>query len=774
MKRESTKKSSAFIVAVFIFVLAGIMSGCGEKKEAEATSNSSDKAMGRYVEEKLDFPDDVGQILDVEVMEDGAIWAATPYYVLSSEDSGKTWEEVYSLDEVFPELQTRTEEQFNSVLNIKLGKKKDIAITLTKYFDYQDTNKEYWFGSVWYRDSEGNVREILEDQDNRNKNMVSNISFDSEGNILAQVTMKGILHFSTETGELLHTFQEGEDNYGFGVCGNILISFFNANEVRYFDLETGKPLEDDAVLTKQMVPNLMWGNASPLVFAEDSGQAGMLICDREGIYSHTFGGNVMEQLVDSTLCTLGDTSSGYMGFTRDKDNSFYVVKTVDGGDRRILFELYRYYYDANMPTVPDEELKVYALDDYPELKQAALLYQKEHPEVRVKVESLMDEIGENSSSSDGYLDMRRVDALKTLNTEILAGKGPDVLVLDQMPVKAYMEKGILEDISGILKESGILPNIAEAYTQQDGKIYSMPARIRIPIIFGDKLLLEKGTDLGQLSDMIAEVGEGLGSNETVYPYFSDGELSEILIYAYSFQWMNEDGTLKEENVRDFIEQLGIIKNSDVEEKNSERGTYGGNSPYEKGIGLSLIPVYTKQSKLTFGELCSPSLLEQIESMVRDMPELKWETIEPDTFRPWMTIGISTKANNKERAEEFLTYMFGADAQGIQQGNGFSVNESVVDSEDYWGINKQEDASLPKNSISYEMFEGGKRLEFYSITDEQFAHIREILRAVSAPYNLDVQVKLLIKDEAQSYLREKETLDEAMSSLMDKINLYLSE
>ena len=34
----------------------------------------------------------------------------------------------------------------------------------------------------------------------------------------------------------------------------------------------------------------------------------------------------------------------------------------------------------------------------------------------------------------------REDALKKLNTRIMAGEGPDVIVLDDMPVDSYIEK----------------------------------------------------------------------------------------------------------------------------------------------------------------------------------------------------------------------------------------------------------------------------------------------------------------------------------------------
>ncbi len=45
------------------------------------------------------------------------------------------------------------------------------------------------------------------------------------------------------------------------------------------------------------------------------------------------------------------------------------------------------------------------------------------------------------------------DALRTLNTDIMAGKGPDVLILDGMPVENYIQKGLLEDITDTVESA---------------------------------------------------------------------------------------------------------------------------------------------------------------------------------------------------------------------------------------------------------------------------------------------------------------------------------
>ena len=71
--------------------------------------------------------------------------------------------------------------------------------------------------------------------------------------------------------------------------------------------------------------------------------------------------------------------------------------------------------------------------------------------------------------------MTRDDALKNLNTKIMAGEGPDVLVLDNMPIESYINKGLLLDLStfaGELNGNGnLFQNVVEA-VKTDDKLYA--------------------------------------------------------------------------------------------------------------------------------------------------------------------------------------------------------------------------------------------------------------------------------------------------------------
>lgn len=764
MKTERGAVRAGFMMFfLFALIMLICLSGCGKKEEPE-----EDTTMGRYLEERLELPEGTRWVYDVAVMEDDELWIAAitdEWYIFTSKDNGKNWEKSSSVMKMIdPE---RKNEKLN-IHKIFIGPNKELVVNTMDFSDYEKTGDS--ISCLWYIDSSGKVKPIdLSEQYYGDK-----IAFDKDGNLLVPVSQKCI-HISKETGEVINIYEE-EDKYGAQVCGNTLIIFYSMSKILYYDLQTGKPIEDDSVLSSQLSKSLFWTGEPPVLFIEDE-QGKMFFCNKDGIYSHVFGGTVVEQVVDASLCSLGVVSSGYIGFTKNSGNDFYVAKIIEENGNNTSC-LYRYYYDRNMPTVPEEELRVYTLDTCPELEQAALFYQIKHPEVHVVIETGIEE-AKNSAPSDGYMDSRRVDTVKNLNTEILAGKGPDIVVLDNLPVNAYIEKGILEDLSEILKKDNtadeILPNILEAFRQKDGKLYQIPARVRIPVLMGQKSLLETGAGMSGIKDMAKEAKNNLSETQSIFPYFMEGDLADVFITACSYDWKKEDGTLDEEKLRKFMEEIGEIYNSDKQDKLRDMGSAGGNKTFEEGIGLGVFQVFYEGAKLTFGEVCSPGQIELLEGIAKDEPQLDWEILEEGSYRPWMTLGISTKCSNRERAEEFLLYLMSEESQKIQQGNGFSIRKDVVQSKQYWGIDDEIPADSPKNVMGIQLPTGGsKDIYFYNLTDEQLENMYTILSELDKPYSLDIEVKSLIKEATRNYLLKKVTLDEAIKNLIDKINLYLSE
>ena len=92
----------------------------------------------------------------------------------------------------------------------------------------------------------------------------------------------------------------------------------------------------------------------------------------------------------------------------------------------------------------------------------------------------------------------RDDAIRTLNAELLSGNGPDVLVLDGLPVENYIEQGMLLDLSSVVQpmlDSGaLLPNVASSFAEA-GSIPAVPTRFLLPTLWGEVSGVETLADM---------------------------------------------------------------------------------------------------------------------------------------------------------------------------------------------------------------------------------------------------------------------------------------
>lgn len=180
-----------------------------------------------------------------------------------------------------------------------------------------------------------------------------------------------------------------------------------------------------------------------------AGENILYLAGEKGLYRHVIGGSAIEQVIDGNLSVFNNPSYTLRGMLA-LDNSQFVA-LFSGGI------VARFTYNPDIPTVPNEKLKVYSLKENKTVRQAVTLYQMAYPEIYVEYE-----IGMEDGSS-----VTREDALKSLNTKMMADDGPDVLILDNMPIDSYVEKGLLLDISplldGLSGDDALFGNFVEAF-----------------------------------------------------------------------------------------------------------------------------------------------------------------------------------------------------------------------------------------------------------------------------------------------------------------------
>ena len=166
----------------------------------------------------------------------------------------------------------------------------------------------------------------------------------------------------------------------------------------------------------------------------------------------------MEQLLSEGYLTGISSKTELMDVETDADGNIYLAVSDRYSDNPTGM-LLKYGYDKEQEAVPATELDIYMLKRDTHMGGwISLVPEKEYPDISVTVQ-------EGMTGEDG---VTATDAMKNLNTEIMSERGW-MQAMDNLDAENYIERGMLEDISGIMEKAGILENIQKAYEEEDLK-----------------------------------------------------------------------------------------------------------------------------------------------------------------------------------------------------------------------------------------------------------------------------------------------------------------
>lgn len=301
---------------------------------------------------------------------------------------------------------------------------------------------------------------------------VSGIQALEDGGVLVGYMDQGVCRYDAD-GTLLQQYTGSAYGGNLAVYGKtLLMPGSTGKELWGYDLDTGK---NGASYTYD---NLDFDTCVGL-----DGE-GAYVGDATGIYRQAEGGSVWEKLVDGDLTSLCMPTMAINALSPDGDGGFYAVLSDDGG-----YKLMRYVFDPDTPATPDTELTIFGLSDNNTVRQTIGEFQRRNPNVRVNYRVGLD--GGSAATAE--------EVIRALNTELVAGKGPDLLLLDGLNVDSYVEKGVLSDLSGLVEGmDGLMSNLMGAYAR-DGKIYGVPARFSVPVMLGSPEDVAKIRSLAELA-----------------------------------------------------------------------------------------------------------------------------------------------------------------------------------------------------------------------------------------------------------------------------------
>lgn len=352
------------------------------------------------------------------------------------------------------------------------------------------------------------------------------------------------------------------------------------------------------------------------------------------------------------------------------------LDTQDGG------RLYKYAWDESATVDPNKVLKVWSLRENSLVRAAVSVLRAQNPDMTVEYEIAL---GEDTAAT-------AEDAVKNLNTRLLNGDGPDVLVLDGCPVDSYIQQGMLQNLDGLVDTSGMFQNLLAPF-KQDGSLYVLPGSFKVPLLLGTGQNLAKAQNLAQLAQMVADGNTlpELAEDGDVFaqldakdqPVLAPQDLREVFdcLWNASAPAVVTGTGLDSDAARQLLAALQTISDK-------YRLAHGGGSMsgamavMSSGGAASTVKgsvlAYASQRAVLGGYLADDA---QMLDYMMEPPGSEFASFPGLTKGAWLPgtlVGVSADSDKTELAAQLVQTMLSVEVQGVRTGNGFSVTPAGMD------------------------------------------------------------------------------------------------
>lgn len=774
---KTKKGAGKFLSMLLLFsMFLTMLGGCGNGEEIsengggnEQNAQSSEEvtAMGRYVEEAASLPDEVyGSKLSR--LADGKLVICDSYAPLYiSTDNGLTWDVDESV--TGSGVDNGIWQNKSWILGMAIGADNMIAIV---YDDYEKAHEQ----------GELNPRLCLIKPDGAEITIDIPVTAEDGNPTDVWISDTGRIFVGTIGSNIYEAWEDGsvelflELDPAYHPCliqcqqNLMVIDGGSYSELLIYDMEKKQYIEDEVL--KEFVSNNYADRGNEegygmYFFMEEQGV--IYLAGQEGLHRHVIGGSAMEQVIDGKLTAFNDPSNQVCGMVKLEDDDFVALFSDYGP--------VRYVYNQDIPTVPNEKLKVYSLQKNDTIRQMISLYQIKNPEIWVEYEIGME---------DG-VSVTRDDVLKKLNTKIMAGEGPDVLVLDNMPLDSYIEKGLLLDMGPVLYslsgEDALFTNIVDAMKTED-KIYVMPIEIQIPVIYGDQKYISRADNLEGIADILAELRKEHPEKEhDLLGVYTEREIMYLFSMVSTPAWTAENGTIDMGAIAEFLTQTKRIYDAQMDgltEKtiwlHRAHTMWGPENTGERTIDVT--HRFLGETHIAGGTVYTDYGLAYLDSVskVEKYQNDEWIPMNgqsSNVFLAGTMVGINAMSASADKAEDFIRLCLGKENQSYLF-HGYAVNQAAFDECFKYDGNQGHMEGicgavelLDENGLCVS-------LDIYWPDREQIDRLKNCIETADTPYIEDMLLEETVYEAGADYMQGNISLEEALSEIEKKLAIYIAE
>lgn len=496
--------------------------------------------------------------------------------------------------------------------------------------------------------------------------------------------------------------------------------------------------------TKKMVNEISYpfdSNEDVVIRMDDENN--VYIANQAGIHKANIMDQTFETIFDGKNGAIGLNSSYVQGMEVDQNGVVWcLIKDFDTGEKG----LYQYQLSD---VLTETTLDLYTMKDSEWLKKLALEFQRDYPQYAVNIQVEEDEM------------MTQQDKIRNLNARLLNGDGPDILMLDGMPIQAYVNHGMLEDITACVEQVDFIEGV-KANTFANGKVYSVATKMGIPMIVDCEGEGKKVQSLDALE-------RALMNCEKIFATISPNGAAELFATVYYDELFLENGQLDTRKLDMMLHCMALLKEQSVV---GELDTYALEFIKQVKFNLTYMPVFSWNDSMIYDLALENQKVALLEcngidlgmlgianQLDKDMKPLK------EMYFPYAQLGIYSGSADKEAAMKFIEFALSEKAQAIVVDDGIPVTHAGLEA-----LTKVKD----KRSSMEMVLADGTELCMEWPSEEEICRFTEVCKGVKNVQIVEQIVLTMIQTECEKYLIGEASETETRERIINQVETYLEE
>jgi multiple sugar transport system substrate-binding protein len=535
--------------------------------------------------------------------------------------------------------------------------------------------------------------------------------------------------------------------------------------VEMYDSSSGKSIWSSDINALAQKSKSSFSSGSQKVRYDDSAK-NICVMVPSGVYRYDCSGNIIGTVLDFSKYLILASGNQVSDLNVDLTGNIYIT-TIEYKK----YEIYRYDIAAGVHEVRERKAITIAVPVTDRrLEVAAMKFQKAYPDYRIDIKPYE----QDNNTSEGF-----ENYVKTLNTELLTGKGPDIIAASWIPYEKYIDKNMFVDLGELMEqdkdfdESIYYMNIFDA-VRYKGRLYTLPVCIRFNLLSVNKKILEQGSvnidDTNWTWKDFRDVGRKLAGGDGRRPFIS---LSCLTLLDYMLKgnygsFVNEQEKKSSFDSPEFTDLLNMVKefgDSDIPNDSVERNAnFNDLDSIENGIAV--FSPQTISDYVFYGFLRA---LYNDQVRLLNYPSSRKE--KGGVFDSDALFSINSNSKNKDIAWEFLKFLLSDEVQSGEL-ESFAVNKE--------SLAKAAQKALEmtgSGGMSYVIGSQGEKPKIITpraLTQQDIDYINGFIENMRVFNRNNASVNRVVQEETSLFFAGQRTADETARLIQEKVSIYLGE